>query len=123
MTTSYKLFFVLIIFFTSCQAIAQNYDSRLEPYYSKEQIKEMQQKDKDTYNFLVNALDKAIFIADIPKEKTPVVYNGTLSIDVNAAHTFLSLGLQITDKYQYYKIEGLEKMLVVLPRVFLENKK
>lgn len=107
---------------TITNAAAQSYDNRLEPYYSKEEIMTMQEKDPKGYEFLVNALNKAIFIADIPKEKTPVTYNGTLNIDPTQNHTFLSLGLEITEFYQYYAIEGTEKMLVVLPKIFLESK-
>ena len=102
---------------------AQDYDQRLEPYYTPEQIQDLIQNDPVTYQFLVNALNKAIFIAEIPQEKTPVEYNGTLTINPDEPHTFLSLGLDITDMYQYFKIEGTSKMLVVLPRIFLESKK
>lgn len=106
----------------SCNmAFTQNYDVRLDPYFSKTEIKNMMEKDPEKYQFLVNALNKAVFIADIPKEKTPVTYSGTLSINPNEKHTFLSLNLEITDFYQYYKIEGTEKMLVVLPKIFLEK--
>lgn len=101
---------------------SQNYDLRLEPYFSKTEIKNMMENDPAKYQFLINALNKAVFIADIPKEKTPVTYNGTLTINPNEKHTFLSLNLEITDFYQYYKIEGTEKMLVVLPKIFLESK-
>jgi len=111
-----------VITITFWNASAQNHDPRLEPYFSKEEIQTMQKNEPSRYAFIVNALNKAIFIAEIPKEKTPVTYNGTLNIDPSGNHTFLSLGLNITDHYQYYKIEGTEKMLVVLPRIFLENK-
>jgi len=123
MKTTKKIIFAGLFLFTAVEVSAQNHDPRLEPYYSAEQIQELLENDKETYQFLINALNKAIFIADIPQEKTPVVYNGTLSIDLNETHTFLSLGLEITDRYQYYKIEGTEKMLVVLPKIFLEIKK
>ena len=83
----------------------------------------MIKEDVATYKFLINCLNKAIFIADIPAEKAKdIKFNGEIEIDPNAKHTFLSLGLQITDEYQYYKIEGTNKMLVVLPRIFMETK-
>lgn len=114
--------FVVLFALTPVLASAQSYDTRLEPYFTQEEIKLMQEQNPKQYQFLVNALNKALFIADIPKEKTPVTYNGVLNIDPNANHTFLSLGLEITDYYQYYQISGTEKMLVVLPKTFLEPK-
>jgi hypothetical protein len=114
--------FIMFCAFTPLFVSAQSYDTRLEPYFTKEEIKLMQERNPKQYQFLVNALNKAIFIADIPKEKTPVTYNGVLNIDPNADHTFLSLGLEITDFYQYFQINGTDKMLVVLPKIFLEPK-
>lgn len=104
-------------------SFAQTYDSRLEPHYTKDQIQTMIREDVATYKFLVNCLNKAIFIADIPAEKAnDIKFNGDLKIDIDKNHTFLSLGLEITEEYQYYRIEGTTKMLVVLPRIFMENK-
>jgi hypothetical protein len=111
------------VFFFGLQVYAQTYDSRLEPYYTKDEIQTMIREDVATYKFLVKCLNKAIFIADIPAEKAnDIKFNGTLEIDPESNHTFLSLGLKITDEYQYYKIKGTNKMLVVLPRIFMETK-
>lgn len=115
------LFFGLVLVFC-CNSFAQTYDTRLEPYYSKAEIQKMIQEDVATYKFLVKCLNKAIFISDVPLEKVSTIkFNGTLDINPDETHTFLSLGLTITDEYQYYKIEGTNKMLVVLPRVFMES--
>ncbi len=122
MNTLSKIFCTALLVFSTVELFAQTHDPRLNPYYSQEQIKNLLENDRDTYEFLINALNHGIFIADVPQEKKPVEYNGTLAIDPNETHTFLSLGLEITDYYQYFKIEGTEKMLVVLPKTFLENK-
>ncbi len=115
------LFFGLVLVFCG-NSIAQTYDTRLEPYYSKAEIQKMIQEDVSTYKFLVKCLNKAIFISEIPAEKANnIQFNGSLAIDPSETHTFLSLGLTITDEYQYYKIEGTNKMLVVLPRIFMES--
>jgi hypothetical protein len=107
----------------SSQVFSQTYDTRLEPYYSQEEIQKMIREDVSKYKFLVNCLNKAIYIAEIPAEKADgIKFNGTLAIDPNGKHTYLSLGLTITEEYQYYKIEGTNKMLVVMPKIFLENK-
>jgi hypothetical protein len=118
-----KTTFLGLVFVMSTKVSAQTYDTRLEPYYTKQEIQTMIQEDIVAYVFLVNCLNKAIFIAEIPAEKaSSIKFNGTLNIDPNGTHTFLSLGLKITDEYQYYKIEGTNKMLVVLPRIFMEPK-
>jgi hypothetical protein len=118
-----KTSFLGLVFVFSTHLSAQTYDSRLEPYYTKQEIQTMIQEDISSYVFLVNCLNKAIFIAEIPSEKaSSIKFNGTLDIDPNASHTYLSLGLKITEEYQYYKIEGTNKMLVVLPRIFMEPK-
>jgi hypothetical protein len=126
-TMKLKLTSTLLALIMGCLinfADAQTYDKRLEPYYSKEEIQQMIRDDIKQYIFLVNALNKGIFIADIPEEKaSSIVYDGEIEIDPDAEHTFLSLGLSFTESYQYYKIAGSNKMLVVLPRVFLEPKK
>jgi hypothetical protein len=123
MNYSFRLFLAGLFLSISTISFGQTYDSRLEPHYTKEQIQTMIKEDVATYKFLINCLNKAIFIADIPAEKAKdIMFNGEIQIDPNAKHTFLSLGLQITDEYQYYKVEGTNKMLVVLPRIFMETK-
>ena len=118
-----KTLFLGLALVISNEACAQTYDTRLEPYYAKEDIQKMIREDVATYKFLVNCLNKAIFIADIPAEKAESIkFNGTLAIDPEKKHTFLSLGLTITDEYQYYKIEGTNKMVVVFPRIFMQSK-
>ncbi len=117
-----SVFFGLLLALSS-DIFCQTYDTRLEPHYSREEIQKMIREDVARYKFLVNCLNKAIFIAEIPAEKADgIKFNGTLNIDPDQNHTFLSLGLAITEEYQYYKIEGTNKMLVVMPLVFLENK-
>lgn len=118
-----KTLFLGFVFLISNKIFAQTYDTRLEPYYAKEDIQKMIREDVSSYKFLINCLNKAIFIAEIPAEKAESIkFNGTLAIDPEKPHTFLSLGLTITDEYQYYKIEGTNKMVVVHPRIFIETK-
>lgn len=119
-----KTVFVIGTIFCMNMAFGQTYDQRLEPYFAKEDIQKMIREDIQQYKFLLNALNKGIFISDVPTEKaSTIAYNGELNIDPEVPHTFLSLGLNFTALYQYYKITGTEKMLVVLPKSFLEPKK
>jgi len=123
MNSPLKILVFGFITFVCSTSYTQTYDTRLEPFYSKAEIQKMIQEDVASYKFIVNALNKALFIAVIPAEKeADIQFDGTLEIDPNLTHTYLSLGLEITDKYQYYKIEGTNQMVVVYPRIFLERK-
>jgi hypothetical protein len=123
MKTIMKTILITATLFFVNMAFGQTYDQRLEPYFAIEDIQKMIREDIQQYKFLLNALNKGIFISDIPQEKaSSIEYNGELNIDPEEKHTFLSLGLDFTDLYQYYRITGTEKMLVVLPKSFLEPK-
>jgi uncharacterized protein YsxB (DUF464 family) len=112
--------FFLVLSFSS---FSQEIDPRFKGHYTIKEIQDLQKNNPQEYQFLINALDKGMFISDIPQEKEKdVKFHGELTIDPNEAHTFLSIGKKITDEYQYYRITGTNKMVVVLPRIFLEPK-
>jgi hypothetical protein len=117
-----KLIFLLAILIVAISTTkAQEMDSRLLVKYKKSEVKKMMKENPSEYQFLVTALDRGMFICEIPAEKgKDVVFDGTLSIDPAQNHTFLSLGKDIIDRYQYFKIEGTNKMVVIQPRVFLD---
>jgi hypothetical protein len=105
-------------------AFAQNnaIDSRLLTRYSSSELKSMQKSQPNEYRFLITALDKGVYITDIPLEKEKgIVWDGVLKIDPNGTYTFISLNKEIMDRYQRYKIEGSNKMLTILPRTAIEN--
>ncbi len=112
---------VVLLFFLAAHSNAQEVDSRLLVKYKKSEIQKIMKEDPSHYQFLINALDRGLFIAEIPTEKgKDVVFDGTLNIDPNATHTYLSLGKEILDRGQYFKIAGTNKMLVIQPRVALD---
>lgn len=113
---------ILLFSFSLNLLSAQEIDVRLLPYCSSEELQTMIEEDFENYQFLINALDKGIFIATIPTQKEPVQYDGVLEINPEEEHNFLSLGLEILDRYQYYQIKDTDLMLVVLPKVFLTSK-
>ena len=119
-----KTFFFLLLFTISgYSAISQEFDQRLMQKYSKSEITNLQKNNPEEYNYLVNALDKGVYISEIPMQKaSSITFNGTLNIDLSKKHTFISLGKEITDSYQYYKIEGTTKMLCILPRIALDKR-
>lgn len=117
------LILLVLAFTTSIYYYSQDIDKRLLKKYSKKEIKAIQKNTPDEYTFLINALEKGVFISEIPEKKaSTIVFDGTLNINPNEVHTFMSLGKEITDRYQYYKIEGTNKMLAILPRIALDPK-
>lgn len=118
-----KKIFTLLVLVLGFSSIAecQDFDQRLLGKYTKKEIVKMQESNPNEYQFLVNALDKGLFISEIPAEKAKdVVFDGTLKIDPKGTHTFISLKKDILERYQYYKIEGTNMMVVILPRIFLD---
>ena len=118
--SAFTIFF-FISFVNFSTVFAQNIDERLLVKYDKVELQTMLESQPQQYQFLINALDKGMFIAEIPAEKKEdISFDGTLNIDPNATHTFLTIGKEITDRYQYYKIEGTNMMVGILPRIFLD---
>lgn len=112
---------LLLVLGFSSVAFCQDFDQRLLGKYTKKEIIKMQESNPNEYQFLVNALDKGLFISEIPAEKAKdVVFDGTLKIDPKGTHTFISLKKDILERYQYFKIEGTNMMVVILPRIFLD---
>jgi hypothetical protein len=98
----------------------QKVDSRLLGKYSAIELQKMQTADPDQYQFLVNSVERGLFIGDIPQEKAKdIVFDGILNIDPAGSYTYISLNKEILDRYQYFKIEGTNKMLVIQPKIFL----
>ena len=117
-----KILLSAVLFFLfATHSNAQEVDSRLLVKYKKSEIEKIIKEDPSHYQFLINALDRGLFIAEIPTEKgNDFVYDGTLNIDPNVTHTYLSLGKEILDVGQYFRIAGTNKMLVIQPRVALD---
>lgn len=100
---------------------AQEIDSRLLVKYKKSEIKKMMNENPTEYQFEINALNRGMFISEIPTEKgKDIVFDGEIKLNLEKEHTYLSLGKEITDRYQYFKIKGTNKMVVIQPRIFLD---
>lgn len=105
------------------QTNAQQVDSRLLGKYSVIELQKMQTAQPEQYQFLLNALNKGVYIAEIPQQKAKdIVWDGELNIDPAKTHTFITLNKEITENYQYYKITGTTKMLIILPKAILTSK-
>jgi hypothetical protein len=116
-----KIILTSILFISLSQvSFCQSIDKRLLVKYTKQELKTMQLEKPAEYTFLVTALDKGMFIGEIPAEKEKsIVFDGELDINPKKNHTHLSLGKEITDNYQYYRIKNTNQMVVILPKIFL----
>jgi hypothetical protein len=113
------LIFSFVLFISV--AYSQDYDKRLLGKYSQSEIEKIKSEDPEEYLFLINALNKGVHISEIPSQKE-IKFDGTLNIDPNEVHTFISLNKEITDSYQRYKIKGTDKMLTILPKIHLDKR-
>lgn len=71
----------------------------------------MIESDSDQYELLDYALDNGLYVANYDSSKGGNFE--TVSVDIEALPTFIELNLEITDRNQYFKIVGQEKLLVV----------
>lgn len=110
-----------LVLFLGQNLIAQDIDSRLLVKYKKAELKKMIAEDPAEYQFLVNAINRGMFISEIPTQKAKdIVFDGEIKLNLKKEHTYLSIGKEIIDRYQYFKIQGTTKMLVIQPRIFLD---
>ncbi len=112
---------ISLIFVIGTNLEAQEIDSRLLVKYKKSEIKKMMAENPSEYQFQLNALNRGMFISEIPAEKgKDVAFDGEIKLNLEKEYTYLSLGKQIIDRYQYFKIKGTNKMVVIQPRIFLD---
>ena len=122
-----KSIFIALAFiaFTSINlsALAQNntdLDGRLRSKFSKKELKSLSEADISYWTFYLN---NSLLIVDLPKEK-PDAVPATIkvqSLDVNDLNVF-ELGLTPHEfARDYFRIEGTDKMVVVLPMTEIEK--
>jgi hypothetical protein len=115
------LFATSLILMIGSNLEAQEIDSRLLEKYKKSEIKKMIAENPAEYQFEINALNRGMFISEIPTEKgKDIVFDGEIKLNLDKQHTYLSIGKEILDRYQYFKIKGTTKMVVIQPRIFLD---
>jgi hypothetical protein len=110
------------LFLVSVGFSQSTHDSRLLVKYSESELTELKNVQPEEYEILVNALEKGVFIGEIPTQKgKDVQFDGELDIDPNTDHTFISLGIELKEnEYQYFKITGTNMMVGVLPKSLLK---
>lgn len=118
--TMKKTFILLLSILISSISFSQEFDKRLEKTYTSSQLTTMQKENPAQLNMLNYALDNALYVIDMPKEKMSEIQK-TITYDLKKKATFLELGLTIQKENQYFKINGLDKVLVVKSEWMLLN--
>lgn len=111
------LFLIFLILFV-CSASAQNnsFDSRLLSKFSKNELNEMQSKSPETFLYWNFYAANAYQVMDLPNEKSNAhEIKGIVKIsDMNNINVFELNYVPVKKDYQYYRIEGTTKLLVIL---------
>lgn len=118
-----KLILVVVVVLITAFGYAQSdHDVRLLERYTESELTTLEESEPEAYAVLLNALEKGIFIGEIPTQKgKDVQFDGALDIDPEEEHTFISLGIELKENnYQYFKITGTNKMVGVLPKSLLK---
>lgn len=117
-----KLFSLIIFSMLLSVGFSQSHDSRLLQKFSESELDVLKTNEPEEYQFLNTALEKAIFIGEIPSQKEKdISFDGELDIDPESEHNFISLGIDIKENhYQYFKITGTNKMVGVLPKSLIK---
>lgn len=113
-------FILLLSILISSISFSQEFDKRLEKAYTSSQLTTMQKENPAQLNMLNYALDNALYVIDMPKEKMSEIQK-PITYDLKKKATFLELGLTIQKENQYFKINGLDKVLVVKSEWMLLN--
>jgi len=117
-----KMLAVITLFIGFASFSQSNHDDRLLKKYGQETLDQMALDTPEEYSILNNALQRGIFIGDIPTEKgKDIQFDGELSVDLSKKHDFISLGIELKEnEYQYFKITGTNKLVGVLPKSLLK---
>ena len=117
-----SLLLITALFMAGISFSQSSHDSRLLERYSDEELTELKNSEPEEYQVLVNALERGIFIGEIPTQKgKDIQFNGELDCDPEEEHTFISLGIELKEReYQYFKISGTNMLVGVLPKRLLK---
>lgn len=110
------LAFVFITVSFSVTAQSDKIDDRLLVKYSVEELNKLKVENPTEYKFINYCLDNAWYIQSLPieKMKDPKETIGLIVIKDMENINFYSLNIAIIkDNYQFFAIEGTDKMLVI----------
>ena len=114
-----KLLATLTFFlFLMGSAFSQKMDQRLLERYSQTELETMMSSDRAEYDLLAYALDNGVYYAQAEEKKLA----GLETIEISKGNlTYISLGLEILDQNQYFRINGDDRVLVVKSRWVLNH--
>ncbi len=114
--------FVLLVHNISAQA--KNYDLRLLSKFSEKELKEMQYQNPETLSYWNFYVANAFQVVDLPNEKSNAhEIKGNVQIqNINLINIFDLHYLPLAKDYQYYRIEGTNKLLVILSEEQIKEK-
>lgn len=112
------LIFLTVLSFNS---IGQTAEDHLLKVYTVEELKEIKSSSNENYDLLVYSLTNGLIISDLPEGKTAKL-DGEVTLP-NGNYNFADLGLKISERNQYFKIVGTNKMLTVKSFYTLKNEK
>ena len=106
----------LVLFSFGAFSQSNDIDKRLLAKYTIEELSEIKVENPEQFKYLNYCLDKAWYITSLPKEKAKKGDGrvGSISIkDINNINIY-ELNIEIIkDDYQFFAIEGTDKMLVI----------
>lgn len=112
-----KIITLSILFVALFSYSQEEFDSRLLERYSAQELSEMQKNNPEELKILNRALEVGISIGEIQEGKDKEIsFDGEIDGDPNKAQTFISLGLHLTNKYQYYRFKGTDQFVIVRPK-------
>ena len=118
-----SILLIAALFAASISFSQSSHDSRLLERFTEEELTELKNAEPEEYEVLVNALERGIFIGEIPTQKgKDIQFDGELDFNhKEEGHTFISLGIELKEReYQYFKISGTNMMVGVLPKRLLK---
>ncbi|MBX7094227.1 MAG: hypothetical protein K1X56_05860 [Flavobacteriales bacterium] len=116
----------LAVFLTAgLSAQSSDWDVRLLSKYSKEELTEMKSNTPEKLAYLNKVAKSGWVIMDLPAEKSNAhEIRGSVAISDLKNVNLFALGLSPEKKnYQYYRINGTNKMLVVLSEEIILSSK
>lgn len=119
------VFFITFLFLTFL-AKAQNIglDQRLLSKFTKNELNEMQSKSPDKWAYWNFYAANAYQVVDLPAEKANAhEIRGTVKIlDISAINIFDLNYIPLKKEYQYYRIEGTNKLLMIISEEQIKEK-
>ena len=105
---------ICLTFLTSAQS--KKIDDRLLVKYTSEELRTIKKESPEQIQFLNYCIDNAFYVTDLPTEKANKNDGRIGSIVVKDIENinFFQLGVELVqDDYQYFAIEGTDRLLVV----------